>query len=270
MAVVVAAGSSTALVILIAAVVVVVGSESAYWLPVAAGSWLVVVAIFVVFGLDHRLFAYCSDLRPLTSSERKRLQTPLHKVAGQAGVSVNSLSLRVDPETGIGALVYGPSTLTISVGALRLPDPYLCSLLAHEFGHLRQGLGLALRLVYAFASIYLLGTIAFRWMAKHSRPVVDHPIYWALAFVVGSVFVPLALPVGVASILVRLVQRSFEYDADVSAARLGYRRELVELLDEASAQEATAEREWIGPIPLLAQHPHPRRRLRRLEALVAA
>jgi Zn-dependent protease with chaperone function len=206
------------------------------------------------------------------------LQAAWARVCAQAGVRGGRYVLRVQPRAALNAAAGGGHIVGVSATALALPPRYLEAVLAHELGHHIGGhamMGMLLTwyswplrtLVRISMWVGRMATLFMTLLRPLAGVLAVVLLPFALLSCVGSLLVPLvALPVTVSIV----VMRRSELRADVTAARLGYGAELLELYRGWAAREPPLPGAWRS-FKAFFQSTHPRFdvRVRNLERLLA-
>lgn len=261
------------------AVMALVGT---YLLPQA--SWLIPVlwvlsgAVLLVPSVEPAVSRLLLKVRPPSQAEMDHLRQPWQSVCQVAGVAPGRFVLMVEDCADLNAFAVGGRTVAVSQTALRLPPKHLEAVLAHELGHhlswhpmvdilawwyALPARGAAFLAMLALRSILAVAHVFARWGGGAGALVallLGLFVLTLLAFLsLWLLVIPLITP------LLAWARRLGELSADRTAAYLGYGPHLVDVL-----------RRWIavdGQRPetlrqrLLATHPSPTNRIRRLQDL---
>jgi Zn-dependent protease with chaperone function len=206
--------------------------------------------------------------RAPSGTEAERLGSLLERVGARAGIDTDRLILRVQEDPGVNASAGAAHLLFITEGALARSDDELEGILAHELGH-HRGLH------------PVLGAIVW-WLRLPGAALAG--IYRALRRAVGALgarlgrlgrllAVPLLLLLLVwqaavmwlfylAEVLAMWAARVSEYEADASAARWGYGRQLAAVYESLAGRELEPAGRRAR---LMADHPPLAARIERLE-----
>lgn len=260
----------------------VVAAVGTYALPQAP--WLMPVlwvcsgAVLFVPSVEPVVSRLLFKARRPTQAELDHLWQPWQSVCRVAGVAPDRFVLMVEDSDELNAFAAGGRTVAVTRTALRLPPKHLEAVLAHELGHHLAGHPMvdilswwytlpargaafltmvALRVILAVASAFArVGGGVGALVAL----LLSLLVLTALAFLsVWLLLVPLISP------FLAWARRLGELSADRVAASLGYGPHLVDVLHRwfsAGAQPPEGPRSR-----LLATHPLPATRIRRLQGL---
>jgi Zn-dependent protease with chaperone function len=209
---------------------------------------------------EQVLVTLTPSMRRLTGGERQRLEFLVDEVGTHCGVSPKQWLYAIEKMEGINASTSGRHLITVTPAALRLPDPILAAVLAHELGHQVGGDTLAKGMRWWFllplrAATRILRVIAFIMVGLSVLGVV----VLGLGVLLSALVYVMLLPVLVLLPLNAWLERRNEYAADRFAQLNGFGPALCVLLEGLADQPRT--RGWRR---LLDTHPHP---LDRLDAL---
>lgn len=182
----------------------------------------------------------------------------------------NDVKLFISPDPIPNAFATGRKTICLKAGLLELSDEQIKATLAHEFGHLSNkdtdlilvvtvgNLIVSLAFVFYRICVYIIGfamSIANRSLGSL---VMTFLIDVMLVF-----FMWLWTKIG--TLLVMHSSRQNEYEADLFAARCGYRDSLIDVLDMLHHQQFVGTKGlWAN---LISSHPDPDTRIGRLQQL---
>jgi Zn-dependent protease with chaperone function len=249
--------------------------------------WLIVAGWIVYCSSSAWLFTdlnlYFSQVRLPIRSEEERMISAFTTVSKNAG-SHPQIRLRVIESDEWNAFAIGVRTIAISKAMLRDLSPNeLEGVMAHELGHIIS-YDTIIAAAYVQARFLTYGiTIVFRWIAgvltfgfrKQRRPRLSHGVIWlvfAAILLYYLHFLPLTLFVITFAILNRifrlfdlLLSRLTEYRQDAFAHRLGFGKDLRDVLEKLAQQREQPVSPYF--IAFHGTHPIIYNRIRRLEQL---
>jgi STE24 endopeptidase len=215
--------------------------QQAWVVPVGWGMCgLLLLVRWIENGLGWVMFG----LRRPSPQEYLELEPVWDKVCRKAEVQSGEYLLWVDQSRGLNAMAAGGRMVAVTKEALRRPTPVLEAILAHELGHHLSGHGqisllrwwyeLPARLTYLVVRLIAWMLLALvRAVVKTREEGVDVFIsaVLTLGLLTGLAFLNPWLVAGpVLSPVMAWSRRHAEYRADKTAARLGYRKTLIEEL----------------------------------------
>jgi Zn-dependent protease with chaperone function len=241
--------------------------------------WMTSGAVLLIPSFEPTLSRLLFKVRPPGPDEMNHLRQPWLSVCQAAGVAPGKFVLMVEDSDDLNAFAAGGRTVAVTETSLRLPPKQLEAVLAHELGHHLSGHPavailswwyalpargaaflaiLALRIVMVVANGLArfgggVGALAALLLSLFVLTMLAFLSFWLL-------LIPLTAP------LLAWASRLGELRADRTAAQLGYGHHLVDVL-----------RRWIaaGGQPretvrarMLASHPSPTNRIRRLHDLL--
>lgn len=195
-----------------------------------------------------------------------------------AGVDGSKYHLLVEESDQPNALAAGGRTVAVSRAALRLPPAELAAVLAHELGHHLSAHAVVSRLAWWYAlpsrAVALLGGYAIRFVLAVGRVFLAFgsglaylaALFLALILLTAIAFVSFwLLLVPLISPLMAWASRLGEYQADRTAAQLGYGPGLIQAFRRWQYAEARDQHAAGLKARLLSTHPSFADRIRRLE-----
>lgn len=228
--------------------------------------WTVAGVLMFLRPVELALARFLFKLRHPTPVELGRLDPVWRTVCVRAGVKPDGYLLRVEDVDHINASACAGHIVSVTRGALELPDTQLAGIVAHELGHHRDLHPIALTLSWWYGvPVFLVARLALR-LARVSAFFARFGLGWVLIVYLLrlSIFLML-LPVRVARFALALLGRPAEYAADRNAADIGYGHELMLALqmfidmgsDRTRAKQSLSVRLW-------SSHPPTHKRMRAL------
>jgi heat shock protein HtpX/STE24 endopeptidase len=205
--------------------------------PLVVIAWLAAAGLMFVPSVEQFLLRRLFDARPPTSEEQQVLDRCWQAVCQQASVAADRFLLAVEDTEELNAATTGGHIVIVTSQAIQtLPEEELRGVLAHELGHhlglhavgavLAQWLSLPIlwcsRLSYRMSRIAVWLTELFDdlgYGAAHNIGILIALEFRLFAFLL-RVFTLAANALG------RLIGQRAEYQADRTAAALGYAAEL--------------------------------------------
>jgi Zn-dependent protease with chaperone function len=137
------------------------------------------------------------------------------------------------------AFAVGDGVITLDQGILTMDDADLKAILSHELGHhvrrhtqvngLAVWFGAPARIFYGILLFLVFGLIRVAGLLSGCSLAL---IVFMAALVLAVPAIALFLLLGIAQLLIRLLDRKSEFEADLFAAEIGYRQEMVGALAE--------------------------------------
>src|SRR5215207_2470998 len=223
-------------------------------------------ALLFIRPIERRVARVFAPARDPGESEAALLRRLLDDLGGRSGIDTRRLVVLVHETGQLNAAAGAARLLFVTEGALRLPEPELEALLAHELGHHRGLHPLATTLVWwlalpgeLLARVYTLLRRLARRLAGRVRPLV---LALDVVIVVWQVAAMWVYYLG--RLLMQWAARISEHVADRAAVDWGYGPALLDLY------RATGDVEPAGRLGrLLADHPPMPDRIERIEAAMA-
>lgn len=199
--------------------------------------WTAIGALLLTGWADRRVWRPRLGCRDPSPGEAVRLTPLWDDVFNRAGIDRNAYLLQVSDRPVQNAFAVGDGVITLDQGILGMSDPELKAIIAHELGHhvrrhtAANGLALWFGLP-ARTLLILLMAISFGMIrtAGSIRGCGCSLIWISLMVVVLIPTAALYLLLGGADLLLRLLDRKSEMEADAYSASIGYRDELVAAL----------------------------------------
>jgi len=211
--------------------------------------------------VERRIAGVFAPSREPEPAERERLERLLGELGQRSRIKTGRLILRVQDSEQLNAAAGAAHLLFVSEAAMRLPDPELEALLAHELGHHRGMHPIVTAMVWWLS----LPGEALAWAYRALRGVVLRLSHRVRVLAIAAQILVIAWQVAVmwlyyvGKLLALRAARVSEYLADRAAADWGYAHQLSTLyasLGEAPPGGLMAR--------LTADHPPMQQRLERL------
>jgi len=257
----------------------VVLPSAAWVVPVL---WLLSGAVLFVPAIESVGSRMSFHVRRPTHAELAVLEPAWQAVCRGAGVDGSKYHLLVEESDQPNAFAAGGRTVAVTRAALRLPQPELTAVLAHELGHHLSAHAVVHRLEWWYAlpirAVAFVGGLAIRLVLAAGRVFL---VFGNGLGVLASVFLALILLTAVAFVsfwllvlpllspLLAWVSRLGEYHADRTAAQLGYGPALLRVFRRWEYDEAGDPHAAGLKARLLSTHPSLAARIRRLEAMAS-
>lgn len=237
-------------------------------------AWTAVGGFLLTGWADRRVWRPRLGCRNPSPVEAGRLVPLWDRVFDRAGISRDAYLLQVSDRPVQNAFAVGDGVITLDQGILGMTDPELQAIIAHELGHhvrrhtASNALGLWFGLP-ARALLVALMSISSGMIrsAGSIRGCGCSFVYVGFLVLVLIPTVALYLLLGGADLLLRLLDRRAELEADAYAAGIGYRQELTRAL--SSLLEIYGDPEpaaTLSPTRLNSTHPSFADRIAALEA----
>lgn len=236
--------------------------------------WTGIGGLLLTGWADRRVWRPRLGCRDPVPAEAARLTPLWDEVFERAGIHPDAYLLQVSDRPVQNAFAVGDGVITLDQGILGMGEPELKAIIAHELGHhvrrhtATNALGLWFGLP-ARALLVLLMTISLGLIRSSGaiRGCGCSLVYIGFLIIVLIPTVALYLLLGGASLLLRLLDRKAEFEADTYAAAIGYREEMSGAL--ASLLEIYGDPEpapALSPERLNSTHPPFSDRIAALEA----
>lgn len=237
-------------------------------------AWTGLGGILLTGWADRRIWRPRLRCRDPSRVESGRLTPLWDEVFERAGIHRDAYLLQVSDRPVQNAFAVGDGVITLDQGILGLTDPELKAIIAHELGHhvrrhtASNALGLWFGLPARAMLIVLMSLVLSMLRGAGSiRGCGCSFFYIGLLILLLVPTAALYLLLGGANLLLRLLDRKAELEADSYAAAVGYRSELGRAL--ASLLEIYGDPEpapALSPERLSSTHPPFADRIAALEA----
>lgn len=251
--------------------------EQAWIVPVA---WGLCGGVMFVPSVENLLGWVMFDMRRPTPAELRKLEPSWQAVCEAAGIDGGRYLLWIEHSRALNAFAAGGRMVAVTKPALTLPERYLEAILAHELGHhlsgharislLRWWYELPARATILLARLLALVVVSVaRFFVPFGRVVaVLASVLLTLGLLTGLAFLnPWLLVIPLLSPVLAWSRRLGEYEADRTAARLGYGQVLVQVLSAWLAESGGDRRRWRDRV--FASHPAHIDRIKRLRELLS-
>lgn len=199
-----------------------------------AGVWLAIVAWTAGAGLafwhpvEDRLGSLVFGLREPTAIEIERLSPLWDRLCTGAKINPDRYTLRIEDNPGVNAYAAAGHLVSVTRGAMELPDAMLTGILAHELGHHRDLHPVTSLLTWWFMLPVSLLDWCLRIVVNMTGFVLSFFRGWLIVVLWIAVLSLIVLrflffiPVRGAQFFALAVGRSAEYAADRHAVGMGY------------------------------------------------
>lgn len=271
------------------------------WLPVAwlANYWgsgaeaLTEIFYLVAFGLvipwtavgfllltnraDEVFWQKKNDCRPPTMVEWIRLEPLWNDVCERAQLHPDAYRLRMTDQSTINAFASGDSVVSMDQGMLGMVDGAISAVMAHELGHhTKRHIG-GIVLAWWFAkpaqillNLMLLILSMLLGAGRGCSGCIGLMILFSLVAIVAVPTLVLYALLGLSTVLLRVLGRKTEFEADQYAVDLGLGHEMANALRHLEAMEPDQEVSRFSVDRLMSTHPPLGDRVRRVEKELAA
>lgn len=244
--------------------------------------WILSGAVLFVPAIESVVSRMSFHVSRPTHAEMDALEPAWQAVCRGAAVDGSKYHLLVEESDQPNAFAAGGRTVAVTRAALRLPQPELTAVLAHELGHHLSAHAVVQRLEWWYAlpirAVAFVGGIAIRFVLAVGKVFL---VFGNGLAALASVFLALILLTAVAFVsfwllllplispLLAWVSRLGEYHADRTAAQLGYGPALLRVFRRWEYDEAGDPHAAGLKARLLSTHPSLAARIRRLEAMAS-
>ncbi len=208
-------------------------------LGAVVGSWTIVAPLTMTGWADRHVWMRRHGCRNLSPGEHSRLDPLWQDVFVRARIHPDAYLLRMSDQPVQNAFAVGDGVITLDRGILEMDDVDLKAIIGHELGHhvrrhtqingLALWFGAPARMLYGLLLFLVFGLIRLAGFLSGCGWAL---IALLLAFLVAVPAIALFLLLGIAQLLIRLLDRRAEFEADRYSASLGYRTEMVNALTE--------------------------------------
>ncbi len=234
--------------------------------------WTAVGLLLLTDRADESFWQKKNDCRVPTGVEWTRLEPLWNDVCERARLHPDAYRLRMTDRSTINAFASGDSVVSMDQGMLGMDDGAIAAVMAHELGH--------------HTKRHIGGIVLGWWFAKPAQFLLNLML-WILAGMVGvgrgcsgcigaliliSFIAILVIPtvvlyalLGLSTVLLRVLGRKTEFEADRYAVDLGLGRDLASALRQLEAMEPDAEVGRFSVDRLMSTHPPLKDRIARLK-----
>lgn len=229
----------------------------------SVGLWTLVAPLLLTSTADRLVWMRRLGCRELTPSESGRLDPLWQEVFQRARIHPDAYRLKMSDQPVQNAFAVGDGVITLDQGILEMDDADLKAIMAHELGHhvrrhtqvnaLAVWFGAPARILYGVLLFLVFGLIRIAGSLSGCS--------WALLFLLFALMlavpaIALFLLLGIAQLLIRLLDRKAEFEADLFSAETGYRVEMIDALAELREiyGEPEKNKPW-SPARLGSTHP---------------
>ncbi len=236
------------------------------FLPVLAGSvgvWTLIAPLLLTPSADRVIWMRRMGCRELEPGERDRLVPLWREVFARAGIHPDAYQLKMSDQPVQNAFAVGDGMITLDQGILEMDDADLKAILAHELGHhvrrhsqvnmLAVWFAAPARTLYGLLVLLVTGLIRISGMFSGCNVAF---LVLLLGLVLAIPAIVLFLLLGIAQLLIRLLDRKSEFEADLYSAEIGFRFEMIDALAELREiyGEPEPNKPW-SPARLGSTHP---------------
>lgn len=227
------------------------------------GLWTAAGALVLTGWADRNIWMKRLGCRNPGPDEGSRLEPLWQEVFGRAGIDPGAYRLQMSDQAVQNAFAAGDGVITLDRGILKMDDGDLKAIIGHELGHhvrrhsqvnvLALWFGAPARMLYGLLLFLVLGLIRLAQAISGCS--------WSLLIIAAAVIlavpaIALFLLLGLAQLLIRLLDRRAEFEADQYSAGIGYRNEMIGALTKLREiyGEPEKNRLW-SPARLNSTHP---------------
>jgi Zn-dependent protease with chaperone function len=232
--------------------------------------WTLGAGLVFLRPVENRLGEFLFDLRPLMATESTRLAPLWREVCADARVDPAHYSLRIEDADALNAYAAAGHLVTVTRGAMALPDDMLKGVLAHELGHHRDLHPVASILSWWFLLPIGLLDWCLRLVVRVTSFVLSLFEGWLILILAIVVLCLMAMrfllfiPIRAADFFTLALGRAAEFAADRHAVDAGYAQGLLKAL-HLFLEAGFDDNRPAGFARLYATHPPLRKRVVAIE-----
>ncbi len=238
--------------------------------------WTLAGPLFLTGKADEWWWQSRNDCRVPSETEWTRTEPLWNDVCGRAGLHPDAYRLRMTDQQTINAFASGDSVVSLDQGMLDMNDGAIAAVIAHELGHhtKRHIGGIVLAWWYGKPAQFVLRLVmlVFYALLAIARGTFGcFGLLIALAFLAFLIVpaVALYLVLGGSTLLLRLLGRRTEFEADEYAIDLGLGKEMIEALRHLQGGDGEVIEKQSFIDRLTATHPPLSERISRAEGELA-
>lgn len=234
--------------------------------------WTAIGFLLLTGKADDWFWQKKNGCRVPTDSEWKRLEPLWNDVCARASLHPQAYLLRMTDQSTINAFASGDSVVSMDQGMLGMDDGAIAAVIAHELGHhtKRHIGGIVLGWWYAKPAQILLnlmllfinGVLAIGRSCSGCIGIIV--LITLLAALVIPTVVLYAL-LGLSTVLLRVLGRKTEFEADQFAVDLGLGHEMANALRQLEAMNPDPDTSRFSMDRLMSTHPPLGDRIQRVE-----
>lgn len=235
--------------------------------------WTIAGPLFLTTKADEVWWQKKNGCREPDDAEKTRLDPLWDDVCSRAGLHPQAYELQMTDSQTINAFASGDSVVSMDRGLLTMDDGAISAVIAHELGHhtKRHIGGIVLAWWYGKPAQILLRLMiaVISGIMAVTRGSFGYFGLFVVIVLFGVLLIPLAalylLMIG-STVLLRVLGRKTEFEADAYARELGLGPEMASALRQIEAKEPDEETGRFSADRLLATHPPLSDRIERLES----
>lgn len=252
--------------------------EPLFWilLVLLVVPWTLAGPLFLTGKADEWWWQSRNDCRVPSEAECARLEPLWNDVCARADLHPDAYRLRMTDQSTINAFASGDSVVSLDQGMLDMSDGAIAAVIAHELGHhtKRHIGGIVLAWWYGRPAQFLLSLLM--WLIAGILAIGRSCSGCIGMIILISFFAILVIPaaalyavLGISTLLLRVLGRKTEFEADANAIDLGLGHEMVEALRHLQGGDGEVNEKQSFLDRLTATHPPLSERISRAETELA-